>query len=180
MLTTQILYGRDINQRDLDRINEYRKIRLDRDNVWDHLANNFFHSRLFFLVRDNSELVAFGVLKLIEVFIGGQKIDIQGIQSIISIVQGKGYGKALIHNMINYAKEKNLILVGFCEPHNSEFYQKSGLEVFPGKNTSFIHEKENGETYTEEGDVIYFSGSNDIIKTTLLAGKEIRHKVSHW
>ncbi len=179
-ITTEILTGKDLKQEDLDLINEYRKIRLDRSSTWDHQNNNYFHDRIFFLVRDNNKLVSFGTLRAIKVYIDNQEIDIMGIQAVISIIQGKGYGKVLMQEIIKYADQNQLILVGFCEHKNAEFYIKSGLEVFESKNLNFIFVKENGEEYTEEGDVIYYSVNDSTIKDALISNKKVKHLIPHW
>lgn len=179
-ITTEIITGKDLKQEDLDLINEYRKIRLDRSSIWDHQNNNYFHDRLFFLVRSNGNLVSFGTLRSIKVYVDNQEIGIMGIQAVISIVQGKGYGKILMQEMVKYADQNQLILVGFCEHKNAEFYIKSGLEVFENKNLNFIFVKENGEEYTEEGDVIYHSIKASTIRDALTSDKKIKHFIPHW
>lgn len=180
MITTEIIIGKDLKQEDLDLINEYRKVRLARSSTWDHVNNNYFHDRLFFLVRDDNKLVSFGTLRYIKVYVHNKEIDIMGIQAVISIVQGKGYGKILMQEMIKYADQNHLTLVGFCEHKNAEFYIKSGLEVFENKNLNFVYIKENGQEYTEEGDVIYYSTKDSVIKQTLLGNNKIQHYIPHW
>lgn len=179
-ITTERIIGKDLKQEDLDLINEYRKIRLSRSSTWDHQNNNYFHDRLCFLVRDDNNLVSFGTLRPIKVYVDNQEIEIMGIQAVISIVQGKGYGKALIQAMIKYADQNQLTLVGFCEHKIAEFYIKSGLEVFENKNLNFIFIKENGEEYTEEGDVIYHSVKDSTIKDVVFNNKKVKHLVPHW
>lgn len=179
-MKAEIVYGKDLKQKDLDLINIYRKIRLDRTSTWDHQINNYFHDRLFFLVKDNNNLVSFGTLRPIKIYLGEQELDIMGIQAVISIFQGKGYGKMLMQEMIKYANNKNLILVGFCEHKNAGFYIKSGLEVFENKNINFIYVMDDGVEYTEEGDVIYYSASGSEIKEALDYNKKIKHFVPHW
>lgn len=179
-IAKEIISGKDLKQADLDLINEYRKIRLGRSRDWDHQVNNYFHDRLIFLVRDNDQLVSFGTLRPIKVYVDEKEMDIMGIQAVISVVQGKGYGKILMQSMIDYANKNNAILVGFCEHKNAGFYIKSGLEVFGGKNNNFIFVKENGEEYTEEGDVIYYSKTDNIIKDALLQNKMVKHYIPHW
>ena len=179
-IITEIINGAELNQSDLDLINEYRRIRLGRDTTWDHDKNNHFHDRTFFLVREEGNLVAFGTLRNIKLFIEKKEIEVMGIQAIISIIQGKGFGKVLMKSMIKYAEENKLILVGFCDHKNAGFYIKSGLEVFENKNTSFIFIQENGEEYTEDGDVIYFSASDSQVKDALMNGKKIKHFIPHW
>lgn len=137
-ITTEIINGKELNQSDLDLIDEYRQIRLGRDKAWDHNINNHFHDRIFFLVRDGGNLVAFGTLRNIKLTIENKEIEVMGIQAIISIVQGKGFGKVLMQSMIKYAEENKLILVGFCEHKNAGFYIKSGLEVFEDKTQALF------------------------------------------
>lgn len=179
-IKVEIISGKDLSQENLDLINKYRKIRLDRISIWDHQSNNYFHERLFFLVKNNNKLVSFGTLRSIKIYIDKQEIEIMGIQAVISIIQGKGYGKILMHEMIKYAEENKLILVGFCEHRNAEFYIKSRLEVFENKNLNFVFVKENGEEYTEEGDVIYYSANGSNIKEALLKNEKIKHFIPHW
>lgn len=180
MINIEILNGSKLTQQDLDLINEYRKIRLNRSSIWDHTRNNYFHDRLFFLVRHDNKLVSFGTLRPIKVYIDKQEIGIMGIQAVISIVQGKGYGKHLMQEMVKYADKNNQILVGFCEHKNAEFYLKSGLEVFVGHNLNFISVNTDGEEYTEEGDVIYYSGKDSTVKEAILQNKRITHYIPHW
>lgn len=179
-IKTEIISGKDLKQEDLDLINKYRKIRLDRTSTWDHQNNNYFHDRLFFLVKDNNELVSFGTLRPIKVYVDKNEVDIMGIQAVISIIQSKGYGRILMQSMIKYADNNKLILVGFCEHKNAEFYIKSGLEVFENKNLNFIYVMDDGEEYTEEGDVIYYSADGSEIKEALDHNKKIKHFVPHW
>ncbi len=179
-ITTEIVLGTNLKQEDLDLVNEYRVIRLGRNRIWDHKINNQFQDRLFFLVRDDNKLVSFGTLRSLKVMVDKREVEILGMQAIISIIQGKGYGKILINKMVEYAKESKQTIVGFCEPKNAEFYKKSGMEVFTGKNQNFIHVSENGNEYTEDGDVIYYSNNSQQIKTTLEENNKITHKFPHW
>lgn len=179
-VTTETIIGKDLKQDDLDLINEYRRIRLDRSSTWDHQNNNYFHDRLFFLIRDDNKLVSFGTLRPIKLYVNNREIEIMGIQAVISIIQGKGYGKTLMQEMIKYADKNDSVLVGFCEHKNAEFYIKAGLEVFENKNLNFIFVKENGEEYTEVGDVIYYSAKDSTIKDALLNNGKIKHLIPHW
>ncbi len=179
-MTIEIIQGNKVTNEDLELINKYRKIRLSRDRVWDHKINNEFHDRTFFLVRDNNQLVAFGTLRDIKIYINDIEVTIKGIQAIISIIQGMGYGKYLMQNMIKYAINNNLILIGFCERKNKEFYIKSGLEVFEDKNLNFIYINEKLEEYSEEGDVIYYSKENNIVREAIVSNIKIKHFIPHW
>lgn len=179
-LKIEKVMGVELEQDDLEIINKYRKIRLGRSKPWEHIKNNHFHDRLFFLVRDANKLVSFGTLRPIKIYIDTKEVEIMGIQAIISVVQGKGYGKFLMQQMIKHAETDILTLVGFCEHKNAEFYLKSGLEVFKDKNLNFVFVQDNGEEYTEEGDVIFYSAEDTIVKDSILDNKKIIHYVPHW
>ncbi len=176
----ETVQGSDLAQSDLDVVNQYRKILFNRDNVWDHQTNNYFHDRIFFLVRADNKLVAFGTIRPIALKIENEEVEIMGIQAVSSIEQRKGYGKVLMQEMTKYADENNKTLVGFCVPENAEFYIKSGLQVFPGKNLNFYHVEEDGSEYSEDGDVIYYSSVNNKVKEAIQNNKKITHQVPHW
>jgi predicted GNAT family acetyltransferase len=179
-LITEIALGKQLTNADLETINEYRLLRLQRPNAWDHAINNHFHDRTFFLVRDDGVLVSFGTLRSLQIYIDGKQVEVMGVQTIVSIIQSKGYGKILMQEMIKYADEHSLTLLGFCDPHNRDFYLKSGVEVFPEKGANFIYINELSEERTQPGDVIYYSASGNEVKEAILADKKIKHFIPHW
>src|SRR5690606_23615015 len=95
-ITVHQIKGKDLSQRDLNMINRYRRVRLNRTSVWDHKENNKFHDRTFFLAKDGKYLLSFGTLRTVSIYIDEKPYDIWGLQAVISVIQGKGYGKALM------------------------------------------------------------------------------------
>lgn len=180
MITTEVIKGSEVTNEDIVVMNEYRKLYFKNNTPWDHKTNNGFHDRTFFLVRDNSKLVAFGTLLDICITINEHEYDILGIQGIASVIKGQGYGKAIVQEMIFYALKNDETLVGFCVHENAEFYRKSGLKVKDHGNLNFIHKTEDGEEYSEEGDVIYFSKEPSRITKAIENNEKIIHFVPHW
>jgi len=176
----EIIPGSEISDEDLEVINEQRKLKFKPNQDWDHKQNNIFHKWLFFLVKENNELKAFGDLEDIDLFIDTDIFPILGVGGIASVIEGKGYGKALMQAMVNYAKENEETLVGFCDPENRGFYLKCGLKVKETGNSNFIHKKEDGSVHTENGDVIYYSSVENEVTKAIESGKKIFHLVPHW
>lgn len=181
-LHTEIISGKDVSQADLDVINEYRRIRLDRTSTWDHVDNPGFEERTFFLVKNsNNQLLSFGTLRPVKIYIETQEYTIWGIQAVISVVQGKGYGKLLMHSIKEFVEESGITLIGFCEKKNSEFYKKSGCSVFEDGCDYFVYLKESGERILDTpGDVLYINGKDRFMDEVIRSKKEVIHYISHW
>lgn len=180
-ITTQVISGDKITQDDLNLINEYRNIRLGRSSIWDHVDNNGFHERTFFLVKDDSQLVSFCTLRSISVYLDENEYQILGLQAVISIVQGKGYGKALMQLVKNYAHEHAKTVIGFCEKTNADFYRKSGLQVFDDGCEVFAYIQPDGKEYYDcPGDVIYLNGKDNFMSRVSKQRLKVKHYIPHW
>lgn len=175
-----IVSGKEVTKADLELINKYRKIRLNRTSIWDHNINTGFEERTFFLVKDSGELVSFGTLRPVKIYIDNKEYEILGLQAVISIMQGKGYGKILMHSIKDYAEEENKTVIGFCERKNSEFYRKSGFNVWENGNWNFIYIDTNGNEQAAEGDVVYYSKNQNFIKTIQKGNLYVKHFIPHW
>ena len=179
-ITVGTISGKVLAQEDLDLINQYRKIRLDRTSEWDHKTNNGFEERTFFLVKDNNKLVSFGTLRPIKIYIDNKEYEILGLQAVISIVQGKGYGKILMHSIKDYANSLGKTVIGFCERKNAEFYRKSGFNVWENGNQNFIYTTDNGKELTNKGDVVYHSGNENFMESVVGNKLFVKHFIPHW
>lgn len=181
-LKKEIVPGKDLSQKDLDTINLYRKIRLGRTSIWDHENNNGFEERTFFLVKDvKGELLSFATLKSIKIYIQQKEYEIWGIQAVISVVQGKGYGKELIKFINEFVIKSGITMVGFCEKNNTEFYKKCGCDIFPDGCKYFVYVNNNGERYTDDpGDVFYTNGAEEFMDKVVDNKLEVIHYVPHW
>lgn len=180
MIEVEIIPGSEITEEDLKIINEQRVHKFGTKKIWDHSVRNYFHDWLFFLVKDNNQLKAFGDIENVDIFFDDESFPISGFGGIISIEEGKGYGKALMQSMINFANDNEETLVGFCDPKNRDFYIKSGLKIKEDGNSNFVHKKENGAESIDTGDVVYYSEIDNEITSAIEEGKKITILVPHW
>lgn len=179
---TEIISGKELLQKDLDIINKYRKIRLNRSSIWDHTNNSGFEERTFFLVKNSfDKLLSFGTLREIKIFINKKQYSIWGIQAVISIEQGKGYGKILLTSIQKFVKDSGITMVGFCEKYNTDFYRKCGCEIFLDGCKYFIYINKKGERYSDEpGDVFYINGKDLFMDSVVKNKSEVIHYIPHW
>lgn len=105
---------------------------LDRDKI----STNDFHFFMYDLNYNPNIAIAIGRLRKIEQIKIGDRVyehDVWGRADIgVSGQQGRGYGKSLILNMIEFAKEQDMeSCIGFHGKTTtlSEFYRKCGLEI---------------------------------------------------
>jgi len=177
----EIIPGKEVTQLDLDLINKYRKIRLDRTSVWNHETNNGFEERTFFLVKDNNQLMSFGTLKPIKLYVDKNEFEILGIQAVVSIVQGKGYGKILLEAIINFVNKSGKTMIGFCNTKNSEFYRKCGCKIFEDGYKYFIYVDNKGERLLgDPGDIFYINGKDNFMDKVAKNKIEVSHYVPQW
>lgn len=179
-INVEIIPGFEVSNEDLSVINRYRELKFKRDVVWDHKVNNYFHDRTFFLAKLDGELKAFGTLRRIHIFIKNVEYKILGIQAVASIEERKGYGKAVMQSMVNYANDNNEVLIGFCTPNNRDFYLKSGLKVKQDAMNKFFYKQDNEIELSDEGDVIYYSKDKNAIIEAIESGNKIIHLINHW
>lgn len=180
MKTVEIIPGIELTPAELEVINATRRDKFKPNVDWDHIKETVFEPWLFFLVKEDREIKAFGSLQDIDLIIDKLTLPILGIKGVASLEEGKGYGKSLIEAMVKYAKENEEILVGFCDPKNRGFYIKSGLKVKENGNLNFVHKKEDGSEHTDDGDVIYYSEFKNEITKAIEEGKRIYHLIPHW
>lgn len=86
-------------------------------------------SSLFFILKENKKLLAFGFLKPTKIKLKNKDYKILGIRNIIAIEQGKGYGSILMRKIIDYGREKEITILGFTGSRVSKFYKKLGFNI---------------------------------------------------
>ncbi|MFS8131063.1 MAG: hypothetical protein ACMG57_03720, partial [Candidatus Dojkabacteria bacterium] len=165
---------------DLTLINKYSRIKFNPGDDWDHKFNNHFHDRIFFLVKVDNLLKAYGTLREITLLIDNRPYVVLGISGIASIEERKGFGKILMQAMVSYSKDYNKTIVGFCSKDKRGFYLKSGLKLKDHGERYFIYRKEDGTEEVDVGDVIYYSSAENEVIKAIEADKKIFHLVPHW
>ncbi|MEO6728839.1 MAG: hypothetical protein ABIM99_02860 [Candidatus Dojkabacteria bacterium] len=172
--------GFELTQEELNVINTQRVLKFETKKIWDHAVHNYFHDWLFVLVKEGDQLKAFGDMEDVVIYFDNLSFPIIGFGGIISIEEGKGYGKALMKAMVTYSNENEETLVGFCDPKNRDFYLKSGLKVKEKGTSNFFHKNEEGKEANDTGDVIYYSQEENEITKAIESNKKIIHLVPHW
>ena len=73
-------------------MNKWRKKEFGPNEIKD-FKKDYLPGAIFFFVKDNNKIVAFGGLRKITIHYLGKKYRILGICNIVSIKKGKGYGR---------------------------------------------------------------------------------------
>jgi len=110
--------GKELTLEELNIINKYRNLRLGRTSIWDHKNNIGFEERTIFMLKENEEIKSFCTIRPIDIFVKEKKYRIWGLQAVVSIDQGKGYGRMLMRSVQEYTYKTGKTLVGFCEEKN--------------------------------------------------------------
>ena len=145
------------------RIKEYRNNRI---NFKKEKRNTFF------FVKDNSKIVAFGMLKPITIDYQNKKYNILGIGNILSIEKGGGYGSLVMGEILEYLKKKGKTGLGFCGRKNLKFYEKCGFKTKKRLGLRFaLKDAKTGEIRGEDpddvGDGLYYEGKDKLISKML-------------
>ena len=111
-------------------INEFRKTHFTYEQFIKTLAYMKTHSEIW-LLMENNVIAATGTILFEQKFIHDNSFlgHIEDI-CVKSEHQGKGYGKKMIHKLVQQAKEKGCYKVTLvCNENVKPFYEKCGLEI---------------------------------------------------
>lgn len=135
----------------------------------------FKNDELFFIGRDKkNEILAVGCLKSVNIKFLKKVYQIKGIGGIVSLVQGKGYGRILMQEIRKYLKQKELIGIGFCTRENNPFYKKCDFLVENDLIHRFVHKNNNGDLHNNpdrDDDVLYFNDKYSLIQKIISSPK---------
>ena len=186
-IKVEIIKDKDLPRSYMDLMNKQRRKEAGPKEVKD-FKKDYWPGATFFFVKDGKGIVAFGGLRDIKVNYLGKTYRILGICNIFSVKKGKGYGKILIHFMINYLKKKGKTGIGFCGKKVTKFYEKSGLKSKKSFTWRFaIKDPKTGKVKfdDEDCDGVYYNGKDNFIKK-ILSTKSIVYyclpdvKKPHW
>lgn len=169
----------ELTKEDMTFINSCREREYGQEAVMD-FKKDYSPSAKFFFVINNNKIIAFGTLRDISINYLDKKYDILGICNILSIEKGKGYGKVLIKNMIDFLKKKGKTGLGFTT--KTDFFRKAGLKIEKDFIKRFIYKnpKTKEEIIDNEGDGIYYEGKDDFIKKVLSTKYPVYIDIIHW
>jgi len=131
---------------------------------------------LFFFLKQGSKIFAFGTLIPLEINFLDKNYNILGISNIISVEKGRGYGRMLVYDMIKYLEKEGKTGLGFCPPRVSEFYNECGFNV----KKDFIKRFQSNGTKDEEGDGIYYPGTDGFVNKILSTKDIVEINVPFW
>jgi hypothetical protein len=135
-----------------------------------------YPNSIFFFVKDDDKIVAFGAFRKLTLEFRGKKYKILGICNILTIKRGVGYGRILIAAMIKYLKKTGKTGLGFCHPTRTMFYRKAGLGIRREFIRRVVYKNPTtGKLEPEHhADGVYYEGRDKLI-TKMLAGKSIAY-----
>ena len=126
----------------------------------------FKNQELYFILRNNNEIVTVGCLKSLILKFCGEDFPIKGISGVVSIFPGKGYGKILMDEMRHYLKKKDFMAIGFCTRKNIPFYRKCNFSVKENMTEKFILRDKEGspqENPDKARDLLFFNDKYSLI-----------------
>ena len=178
MIKVQIIKNKNLAKEERELINRARVKEWGIGERKD-FSKDFEPETKWFFFKDKDAIVALGALRPIKITYLDKKYNILGISSIISLEKGKGYGKLLIKEIIDYLKKKGKTGLGFTI--KTEFFKKAGLKTEKDFIKRFIYKKPNGEEIIDnEGDGIYFEGKDRFISRVLKNKSPIYIDILHW
>lgn len=133
-------------------------------------------NRVFFLLIDNSRILAMGQLLPIKpVLFNSEIFSLLGIGGVIANEKGKGYGKQIITAISGYLSSYDKTGLGFCMPKNQGFYEKLGLKVDQTSTQRFVYRSGSEKITDKEGQYIIYQDSSDRFMERVLVnpGKEV-------
>jgi len=135
-----------------------------------------YSNSIFFFVKDDNKIVAFGAFRKLTLQFSGKKYKILGICNILTIKRGMGYGKILIAAMSIYLKKAGKTGLGFCHPKRTMFYKKAGLDTKREFIRRVVYKNPTtGELEPEyHADGVYYEGRDKLI-TKILSGRSIAY-----
>ncbi len=120
-----------------------------------------------FLVKNEGEIVAFGIINPVVADYLGEKYDFFGVGDIVTIRRGEGYGRVIMEAIIGHLRSAGKSGLGFCAKKNTPFYEKIGMGTKEDYMKRFRYrDTETGETAPiKNGDGIFCDNSGFIKKT---------------
>ena len=135
------------------RFNEFGDQPLEKENIKDSVFVN---------VLLGDELVATAILFPIDgVIFEDKKYSVMGINGIVAIKKGAGYGRMLIGAISDYLAKIDKTGIGFCIPSNKGFYEKCNFGVDTLTINQFRFDDQHGKEKLETNDIVIFQEGSD-------------------
>lgn len=153
--------GSDLGTGVLEEINKAK----NREFGDDPLTENELQDSIFFLLYADDKLAAFGRLFSIDgVKFEGKDYSLYGINGIVSLEKGKGYGRQVMNAMSNYLVSRDRSAIGFCRPEVRGFYEKCNYLLDVDTVPQFRFPVEFGkESLNDDDTVVYYEGFDGLM-----------------
>ena len=179
-VSLEIVKNKDLSKKQKEVINHARV------SHWGEVQKRNFSKdyepdTLWFFIKNKKKVVSLGGIRPIKAEYLGKKYDIGGICSTISLVKKKGYGRYMVHALIDYSIKTGKSIVGFTAKENLKIFSKTGLQIKEDFIRRFIQIKPNGEKfYDNDGHGIFYNGKDDFISKVLKTKSPVYVFVEHW
>lgn len=166
--------GKELTEDELAIINVARKEVFGSEDLIDPAPGSLNWEAVFFILRDDAnKIVAFVKLHLIKVVFQGITYPVFCISTLVSLVQGKGYGCQMLDEIKTYLAKQEKTALLFCETKLLPFYQKCGIEILPKEKNQFYYIVKNGKPVGPNivpGEVIFVRGKDGLMERVLGSG----------
>lgn len=125
-------------------------------------AREQLKDRLFFLLKDNDEIVAFGALLEVKpVYFNEEEFSLMSFVNVVSNIKGKGYGKRVITAIKDYLTSHDITGIGFTMLKNQGFYEKCGFIFTTNSTQRFVVKKDGKNITNQDGQIIFYQDGPD-------------------
>jgi GNAT superfamily N-acetyltransferase len=173
--------GSDLTQDELNTINLWRVKEFQSEIIWGSDTLNAYATSEIFMIKDyqTHDILAFARLKPISLWINSEEYPIFGLGGVVTILRGQGLGRQLMHDIQEFADK---VIVGFCNPKVTGFYQKTGMVLLPNGDNQFVYINEQDQRMeSRPGDVFFYPQTNPILtKLKSNPATEALHYVPRW
>jgi hypothetical protein len=159
-----IMPGKELTRNDLAIINESRVRELNSRTLINPQPENEDWEKLYFLAKNEDQLLAFGRIHGVMVNFLGKDYPILGTASLVAVVKGRGYGGLIASAMSEYIRQTRQTSIGFNSKSLSSLYKKHGRDILVNGMTRFLHLE---PPKFPGGDANYISGDNGLMEIML-------------
>ena len=144
-------------------MNKARKKEYGKEQIIDFKKED--SNATFILVKDEINMMAFGMLKPIIVEYLGKKYHILGMGRGLAIKKEREYGRILNAARIYYIKKAGKTSIAFTSRKNLGFFEKVGFKTYKNLIRRFRYKNpKTGEIIIDnEGDGVYYEGKDKLI-----------------
>lgn len=159
-----IVKSKNLSNKDKKELERFRVKEFGEKNRKD-FKKDYEPDTLWFMVKEKGKIVSFGGIRPVKVRYKNKNYNIGGVCSTISVVKKKGYGRIMVHALIDYSLKSGKTILGFTG--KTEFFKKVGMGAKKNFIRRFIWLKDGKEVYDNDGDGIYYEGKDKLISKML-------------